>query len=1178
MFKVFNLKKKFKALSVITMFIFTFSIIINSLNFIMVQAEYSDKDYDLIVKVGEKFDLAANVENIKGQVFEAKKIKWSSDNKKIASVSGSGTITGISEGIANITAVDSEGTHIKQAVFRVKIISLIDTIKFYDIFNNKELDSVNVYIGGKATVKYRIYLKPQSEFKELFGSKYKKLERKLYFQELLNTSISSTIENKKIIRSVSVKKCDIFSNNSINGVTVYSGIIEINGGYEEGLTKITVSTKDGNKKDNLSCNVKSAVENVFIRLKKNDEYDKEVYEDVDKIYLCVGEKKNLKALIQSKYKNIQGDYCKKVKWSVDDKNIATVSSGSDNTSTVTGKKAGKTTVKVLTTDGEKEDSIEVYVISMIKGIEIEEESKIIQAGVEPYALEYKVIPKDFDEIYNEIKEIMGEKNIDYSDLEEKYEEPFNINVKWSTTVEGIEERNNKKAVSIKSSRTKPSADYEYTGEIYIKGVKEGNVKVIGETEDGGYSDECIFMVPGLRKKDEEKVEQIKFNELKPAKIGIESGKIANIKYLDRKEIYCGDTIPIKENFQYSVLPKTADDKNVKLSGNIYSDSEKKNNIGVIKSTKSYKTYTNDKIVWVLKPEHEGVYEVIAKSKDGNATGSKDIAVKTMLRGITMLTDKLEKDENGDFFIYQGQGIDKKKLSKPVYIGYILSAASYIGDEEVKLKDIKKWESDNTKGVRVSPIKVSKEELKKRNSRAAELKGYKAGEETVITAITRDNEFKASIKVKVKSMADSIKIVDEKGNAFSDNKKELKLGIGAKYEPKVKINPKKDLAYGYRDVLDKEYSCELVDEKVEKNFIIVEKSEVEKEKNEKEKLKKVLVEKMVKYLNEKETKLNEKNKYLTTLDNAVIPDEVKMVSESILSKDREMKSINEQLSKIKNIDEFKVSLGKKKKLLEGKERLMKSLQSKKAVNTQEKKEKLEKVNAVISDCNEKVNNVYSEYNVINGRIKKITTIYDEYAKILEKYKDQKYIPVKNDKGKYLKDRNGKDIKVIELSGKKLTGRRRGNATFKVKSNDGGYEDKCTVSIDDKIEKMIIVDEEGNEIAQSRMPIFSDEEVVKRKYNGSVRKNTKDSLTIKFNNIIDLESIYNNQWAIYVTDSEHYEVEANVRIDTKDISGKTILIEPKKAFTYGEYYIFVTEDVKFKDDKKLEKPIKYTFIVK
>ncbi|MDD6857778.1 MAG: Ig-like domain-containing protein [Lachnospiraceae bacterium] len=190
---------------------------------------------------------------------------------------------------------------------------------------------------------------------------------------------SATLTAKILPQNAYNKNCTWTSDDE-NVVTVNDGVIT---GISAGSAKVTVTTEDGNK--SASCNVvvsDVAVSGISI--------------SQSEIYMIEGNTQSLTAAVVP-----ANATDKRITWSSDDKNIATVNDG-----IVKATGQGTTKIRAVSADGGYEAVCVVNVsakIEAITGIEISKSELTMDVG-DTYLLTYKVRPEDANNLTEEVWE------------------------------------------------------------------------------------------------------------------------------------------------------------------------------------------------------------------------------------------------------------------------------------------------------------------------------------------------------------------------------------------------------------------------------------------------------------------------------------------------------------------------------------------------------------------------------------------------------------------------------------------------------------------------------------------------------------------------------------------------------------------------------------------------------
>ena len=224
-----------------------------------------------------------------------KDVTWTSADKNIASVTSAGKVTGVKAGTIKITVTTKDGNKTAECTVTVKAAPANDdsTIKVTKVELNKSTTTIE---AGKT--------------------------------ETLKATVSPSNATNKDVTWSSADK-NIASVTSTGKVT----------GVKAGKTKITVTTKDGNKTAECSVTVNEPTpsDNSYVGVKK-------VELNKTTATITIGNTVKLKPTITPSNATDKG-----VTWKSSKTSIATV----ETDGTVTGKKVGKTVITVTTNDGNK---------------------------------------------------------------------------------------------------------------------------------------------------------------------------------------------------------------------------------------------------------------------------------------------------------------------------------------------------------------------------------------------------------------------------------------------------------------------------------------------------------------------------------------------------------------------------------------------------------------------------------------------------------------------------------------------------------------------------------------------------------------------------------------------------------------------------------------------------------
>ncbi len=317
-----------------------------------------------------------------------KGIKWESSDNSIATVDSYGVVTGISEGNVVITVITASGN--KTAVSNITVKQAPQAVASVNV-NGISLDKTNIELGINGTLTLVATINPANATNKdvtwssgntgiatvnnnglVTGIKEgtttitvttrdggKTATCTVIIKKSQSTVISPSSvtldQNNVIIRvnEILTLKPTITPNNASNlGVTWKSSngdvaSVDSSGtikGNKVGTATITVTTKDGGKSTTCKVTVKSRLDTSI---------------DVSRITL---DKTNIELNVKGKIKltaTIKPDNAtnKGVKWSSSDSKVASV----DSNGNVTGKKAGKATITVITKDGGKKATCVVVV-------------------------------------------------------------------------------------------------------------------------------------------------------------------------------------------------------------------------------------------------------------------------------------------------------------------------------------------------------------------------------------------------------------------------------------------------------------------------------------------------------------------------------------------------------------------------------------------------------------------------------------------------------------------------------------------------------------------------------------------------------------------------------------------------------------------------------------------------
>lgn len=197
-------------------------------------------------------------------------------------------------------------------------------------------------------------------------------------------------------------------------------------------------------------------------------------------------------------------------------------------------------------------------------------------------------------------------------------------------------------------------------------------------------------------------------------------------------------------------------------------------------------------IWYFTPKRNLVYKITAKSKDGNVKDSIDISCTSMVHSVDIEVEDLVK-ENGKYIAYLGQ---------QVIAEYTLHPNGNYKTSEILMQSAI-W------------AKGSKSEMKV--EAGGHFTGYVDQLNNIMLDIeTDDNARKDEVYFKIEPMTESIKL-----------DKQATIGLYDKYTPKVTFTPYDDLRYGYKDVINKEFTVYLNKTYISKQYLEVEKEYEEK---------------------------------------------------------------------------------------------------------------------------------------------------------------------------------------------------------------------------------------------------------------------------------------------------------------------------------------------------------------
>lgn len=118
---------------------------------------------------------------------KASKIKWTSSNKNVATVSKKGVVTGVSTGKATI-----KGKY-RGIEFKVKF-TVIESEKYYNLLLAKD-DNVSLYLEKIKNGKIYLKVKNKSKYDIYWGSDYTKFNGKTYYDDCTVIRVFSKTEH-----------------------------------------------------------------------------------------------------------------------------------------------------------------------------------------------------------------------------------------------------------------------------------------------------------------------------------------------------------------------------------------------------------------------------------------------------------------------------------------------------------------------------------------------------------------------------------------------------------------------------------------------------------------------------------------------------------------------------------------------------------------------------------------------------------------------------------------------------------------------------------------------------------------------------------------------------------------------------------------------------------------------
>lgn len=297
-----------------------------------------------------------------------KTIKWSSSNKKVATVNSKGVVTAVGAGSAVITATSGDGN--ASATCRINVTQKVKKLKFAE-------STYTVKAGSKKTLVCKVTPASATETNYKWSSSNKKI---------------ATVSSKGVVKGI-------------------------------GAGKVTITAKTQDGKVKATCTVKVTMPAKGVSLSKTS------------VTLGIGKTTTVEPIF--KPKNTTN---KNVTWTSSNYDVADVSSSGK----ITAKKTGSAVITVKTKDGGYKATCRVRVVALVKGVFLNTTKKTVEVG-KSFTLKHTLKPAN----------------------------PTNKEVKWSTS--------NKKIATVSS-----------TGVVKTKGT--GTVKITVTTLDGGYTATCTVKV------------------------------------------------------------------------------------------------------------------------------------------------------------------------------------------------------------------------------------------------------------------------------------------------------------------------------------------------------------------------------------------------------------------------------------------------------------------------------------------------------------------------------------------------------------------------------------------------------------------------------------------------------------------------------------------------------------
>ena len=297
-----------------------------------------------------------------------KTIKWTTSNKKVATVNSKGVVTAVGAGSAEITA--TSGDRNASASCRINVTQKVTKLKF-------EKSSYTVKAGSKIT----LLCKPTPANATETNYKWSSSDKKI-----------ATVSSKGVVK-----------------------------GIDAGKVKITAKTPDGKVKATCTVTVTMPVKGVTL--------------SKTSVTLGTGKTTAISAVISPKNATNKG-----VTWTSSNYDVADVSSSGK----ITAKKTGSAVITAKTKDGAFKATCRVRVVCLVKGVSLNMTKKTVELG-KSLTLKHKIKPDN----------------------------PTNPEVKWTSS--------DKKVATVSSNGV-------------VKTKSTGTAKITVTTLDGGYTATCTVKV------------------------------------------------------------------------------------------------------------------------------------------------------------------------------------------------------------------------------------------------------------------------------------------------------------------------------------------------------------------------------------------------------------------------------------------------------------------------------------------------------------------------------------------------------------------------------------------------------------------------------------------------------------------------------------------------------------